>query len=211
MIDADQALLEFQRYSGLGNVLQTLDDNPLPAVIVLHPQVRIDHPEKLEQLQQKIAREPLVDHVQLDMGWLRRLHEILALARQIVLSLGFLLGIGVLLVIGNTIRLAVENRRDEIIIIKLVGGTNAFVRRPFLYTGWWYGFGGGLLAIILLAIVGHWLSDSILRLASLYQSSYQLSGLDMELMTIVILGSGILGWLGAWIAVGRHLSAIEPQ
>ena len=211
LIDADQALVEFQRYSGLGDVLAVLDENPLPAVIVLHPRALIDNLEKLEQLQQKIAQEPLVDHVQLDMGWLRRLHEIVDLARRVVFSLGCLLGLGVLLIVGNTIRLTIENRRQEIIVVKLVGGTDAFVRRPFLYSGWWYGIGGGLLAIVLLAVMGYWLSGPIMRLTDLYQSSQPLSGLDVELIISVVLGSGVLGWLGAWIAVSRHLSAIEPQ
>ena len=211
LIDAEQALTEFQQYSGLGDVLNILDENPLPAVIVLYPQTSIDNPEKLSVLQQRIAQEPLVDHVQLDMGWLRRLHEIVDLARRIVFSLACLLGIGVLLIVGNTIRLAIENRREEIVIVKLVGGTNAFVRRPFLYTGWWYGIGGGILAIVLLAIVSYWLSGPVSRLASLYQSSYQLSGLDAELIIGVVLGAGILGWLGAWVAVSRHLYSIEPS
>ena len=211
LINAEQALAEFQRYSGLGDVLNILDDNPLPAVIVLYPQPRIDNPEKLSVLQGRIAREPLVDHVQLDMGWLKRLHEIVDLARRIVLSLACLLSVGVLLIVGNTIRLAIENRRDEIVIVKLVGGTNAFVRRPFLYTGWWYGVGGGILATVLLTIVSYWLSGPVSRLASLYQSSYQLSGLDIQLIIGVILGSGFLGWLGAWIAVSRHLYSIEPS
>ena len=211
LIDAEQALTEFQQYSGLGDVLNILDENPLPAVIVLYPQTSIDNPEKLSVLQRRIAQEPLVDHVQLDMGWLRRLHEIVDLARRIVFSLACLLGIGVLLIVGNTIRLAIESRREEIVIVKLVGGTNAFVRRPFLYTGWWYGIGGGILAIVLLAIVSYWLSGPVSRLASLYQSSYQLSGLDAELIIGVVLGAGILGWLGAWVAVSRHLYSIEPS
>lgn len=211
LIDAERALSEFQRHSGLGDVLQVLDENPLPAVIVLQPQSSIDNTQKLAQLQAKIAREALVEHVQLDLGWLRRLHEMIDLARRVVFALGCLLNLGVLLIIGNTIRLTIENRRQEIIVVKLVGGTNAFVRRPFLYTGWWYGVGGGILAIILLIIVGYWISGPVSRLAFLYQSEYDLSGLDVQLMAGIVAGSGILGWLGAWIAVSLHLHRIEPQ
>jgi cell division transport system permease protein len=210
-INPSSALAEFQRFSGLGDVLADLDENPLPTVFVIQPATKIDDPDKLTALQSHIQASPLVDNVQLDMGWLRRLHELLALGERIVLALASLLSLGVLLVIGNTLRLAIENRRDEIVVTKMVGGTNGFVRRPFLYTGFWYGLGGGLLAVLLLAVVGLWLSNPVNNLASLYESDHSLYGLELDTIVSLMLGSGFLGWLGAWLAVSRHLRGIEPR
>jgi len=139
-----------------------------------------------------------------------RLHQILALAEQLVLGLGGLLAIGVLLVIGNTIRLSIESRRDEIVIIKLVGGTDAFVRRPFLYTGFWYGLGGGLIALVLLQLMLLLLTAPVSHLAASYQSEFRLTGLGVDGgLFLAVLGAAI-GWLGAWLAVSRHLGDIEP-
>lgn len=210
-IDPASALAEFQRFSGLGDVLNSLDENPLPTVFIVEPAISIQTPEQLDQLKVQIAGQPVIDSVQLDMGWLRRLHELLSLGERLVLSLAALLSLGVLLIIGNTLRLAIENRRDEIIVTKLVGGTNGFVRRPFLYTGFWYGVGGGLFAVLVILLLGLWISGPVSRLVSLYESEYALSGLGMENLALLLLASAFLGWLGAWIAVSRHLRGIEPR
>jgi cell division transport system permease protein len=145
------------------------------------------------------------------MAWLARLNSLMELSRRLVLAVGGLLVLGVVLILGNTIRLAIENRRDEIVIVKLVGGSNAFVRRPFLYTGLWYGVGGGLFAAILVAGALWFLQDPISRLAQLYESAFELRGLGiMGGLNLIILG-GLLGLSGAWLAVARHLSRIEPR
>ena len=210
-ITPSKALAEFQRYSGLGDVLTDLDENPLPTVLIVQPAASVDDPDKLDALKSRIAANDLVDNVQLDLGWLRRLHELLALGERIVLALASLLALGVLLIIGNTLRLAIENRRDEIVVTKMVGGTNGFVRRPFLYTGFWYGIGGGIAAIILLFIMGLWLSNPVDNLVSLYDSEYSLESLGFGTVAVLLLGCGGLGWLGAWLAVSRHLKGIEPK
>ncbi len=207
-ISAAQALVEFERMSGLGAALQTLSENPLPPALILSPSDL--SPEALDSLQHDLSKDPLVETVQLDMDWVLRLNQLLELAGRLVMSLGLLLGLGVLLVIGNTIRLAIENRRAEIIVVKLVGGTDGFVRRPFLYTGIWYGLGGGLLALILLLLTVIWLSGPVNTLSSLYESEYQLSGLGFLSSIGLLLIAGSLGLAGAWLAVRRHLSAIEP-
>ena len=145
------------------------------------------------------------------MAWLARLNSLMELSRRLVLAVGGLLVLGVVLILGNTIRLAIENRREEIVIVKLVGGSNAFVRRPFLYTGLWYGVGGGLFAAILVAISLWFLQEPISRLAQLYESAFELRGLGiMGGLNLIILG-GLLGLSGAWLAVSRHLSRIEPR
>ena len=209
MVSPEQALAEFQTYSGLGRVLENLDENPLPAVLLVQPAPGAQ-PAQLQQLRQELTAEALVEDVRVDMAWVQRLHEIMQLGQRLVLALGTLLAMGVLLVIGNTVRLAIENRRDEIVIVKLVGGTNAYVRRPFLYTGFWYGVGGGLLALVIVGLAVVWLSGPVERLAALYQSGFELQGIDSLACVQLVLGAGVLGLLGAWLAVGRHLSEIEP-
>ncbi|MGQ9426911.1 permease-like cell division protein FtsX [Gilvimarinus sp. F26214L] len=210
-ISPDEAIREFQETSGLGRVLETLDQNPLPGVLVVHPAPNHSAPEQLEALQATLAEDLLVDDARLDMDWVRRLHQMMAIGQRMVAALGALLALGVLLVIGNTIGLAIESRRDEIVIVKLVGGTNSFVRRPFLYTGFWYGFGGGLFAWLLLLAGVQWLSEPIARLADLYQSNVRLQGLDARESLALLLGSGVLGLSGAALAVGKHLHTIEPN
>jgi len=121
------------------------------------------------------------------------------------------MALGVLLIIGNTIRLAIESRREEIIVTRLVGGTNAWLRRPFLYTGLWYGLGGGILACLLLVIGIAWLNQPVAMLADLYQSSWRLQGIGFIGSLQLILLAGFTGVLGAWIAVSRHLRQSEPH
>jgi cell division transport system permease protein len=132
------------------------------------------------------------------------------MGRRGILVVGTLLGLAVLLIVGNTIRLDIQNRREEIEVSKLIGGTDAFIRRPFLYTGLWYGLLGALLAWILVGL-GFWLVDEpARRLAGLYDSSFLLSGLSWQGTGILLLTGIALGLAGSWLAVGRHLSVIEP-
>ena len=210
-ISRSQALDEFQQLSGYGDILQTLPSNPLPAVIVVYPEERDGSAEAVKTLYQTLAKHPQIEHAVLDLQWVQRLYSLMGLARRMTLALAGLLGFGVLLVIGNTIRLAIESRRDEIVIIKLVGGTNAFVRRPFLYTGLWYGLGGGIAAWLIILMSLWALSGPVSELAGLYASDYRLHGLGFLGTLGLWFGSGLLGLCGAWLAVSRHLGAIEPR
>lgn len=210
-VSPQQAMDEFEQSSGLGNVLQSLDENPLPAVLVVYPGTDYRDSESLLLLQQAIQSEPVVDEAQLDIAWVQRLQQIAIIAERVVLALASLLALGVLLVIGNTIRLAIESRRDEIIVVKLVGGADAFVRRPFLYTGFWYGIGGGLLAWLILVVGISWLSVPVAQLADLYESDIKLRGLGWQGSMLIFAGSALLGLLGAFLAVSRHLREIEPK
>lgn len=209
-VPPDQALKEFEQTTGMGQALRALDTNPLPPSIVIQPAAGLAVAD-IEQLAVMLSADPLVDDVIYDRAWIERLHRILTLGQQLVLLLGGLLALGAVLVIGNTIRLTIESRRDEIIIIKLVGGTNAFVRRPFLYTGFWYGLGGGVLALLLLLVLIGLLSNQVTALAAAYQSNYQLQGLGWNGSLLLLLGAISIGWLGAWLAVSRHLSSVEPK
>ena len=211
-ISRQQALEEFKVTSGFGEVLTMLDGNPLPPVLLVKPAAHFqDDLPASEALVGRLRQVALVDDVKLDMKWIQRLHGILEISRRLSLALGAMLALGVLLIVGNTIRLAIENRRDEILVVKLVGGTNGYVRRPFLYTGIWYGAIGGLLAWLLVWIGITWLDGSVSRLAALYQSSFSLQGLGFSGLLVLSLISAALGLLGAWAAVARHLSAIEPK
>jgi cell division transport system permease protein len=211
VITPEKAQQEFQQYSGLGDVLASLEVNPLPTVLTITPHAEYHSPEQLQELQSLLQAEPLIDAVQLDLGWLRRLQAIMNVAQHSVLALACLLAFGVLLIIGNTIRLAIENRRDEIVVVKMVGGTDGFVRRPFLYTGFWYGIGGGGCALVILMLTSLWLNDPVQALLSLYSSGYTLTWMSWGYSLIMVLGAGVLGWMGAWLAVSRHLKHIEPE
>lgn len=210
-ISPEQALAEFREYSGLGEVLDDLEENPLPPVLLVQPDASASQGAALEQLLTTLNDHPLSDEAKLDMMWVKRLQQLIDLAGRGVFFLAALLVLGLLLVIGNTIRLAIENRRDEIVVVKLVGGTDAYVRRPFLYTGLWYGLGGGVIALILLALGLAWLSAPVAKLASLYHSEFRLQGLDFYTSVQLVLLAGLVGLAGAWLAVGRHLRAIKPE
>ncbi|NOX77033.1 MAG: cell division protein FtsX [Gammaproteobacteria bacterium] len=209
-ISREQALAEFREQSGFGGALDVLDENPLPAVLVLRPTAEAAKPVNMEILLNRVQKLESVDLAQLDMEWVRRLSGIIELGKRGVLLLAGLLALAILLVVGNTIRLTILSRSQEIIVTKLIGATNAFIRRPFLYTGFWYGLMGAVLAWLLVATLLGLLSDPVNHLSLLYDSEFSLGGVGLATVAI-LLGSGIvLGLLGSWLAVGRHLQAIEP-
>ena len=217
IITADQALAEFRQNSGFGDVLDKLETNPLPTVLIVHltDELANTHAEKnsspVQEMFVELKALPEVDQAVLDQAWLQRLQSLLQLGRRMAAILAVLLATGVVLVIGNTIRLAIENRRDEILVVKLVGGTDAFVRRPFLYAGIWFGFGGALLGWLLIAMTIWWLSAPVENLASLYQSAFALQGPGFAGGLLLLLCGTLLGFFGAWLAVWRELNRIEPN
>lgn len=211
VIPADQALEEFRQYSGFGLALEALEGNPLPHVLNVRPAREADSPAAVEELERYFGSWPEVELVQMDTEWVRRFNAILDVLRRVILVAAAVLGLGVLAVIGNTIRLEILNRRAEIEVTKLVGGSNGFVRRPFLYTGTLYGFLGGAIAWMITAGAVAFLAPAVTTLAAAYGSAFVLSGLGLRDAAMLV-GIGIaLGWLGAWIAAARHLAAIEPR
>jgi cell division transport system permease protein len=210
VITADEALLQFRSASGFGSALDALRDNPLPDTLVVTPALGASTPAGTEGLRRAIAASADVQTVQIDTEWVQRLYALLDILRRIIWLTGFLLGLGVVLVVGNTIRLDILNRRAEIEVMKLVGATDGFARRPFLYSGVWYGFGGGLLALILVAVAVGILAKPVATLAGLYGSRFRVSGLGLDLATAVLGVSIGLGWFGSWLAATRHIRAIEP-
>lgn len=208
-ISREAALEEFQQLSGLGEALKELPENPLPGVVLVTPE-EVDK-DKLEALRQRLAELPGVQQAQLDLLWVERLTAILKLGDRFVFGLSLLLIATLLLVIGNTIRLHIENRRTEIEVVKLVGGTDGYVRRPFLYMGALYGLGAGLIAWLLLAYGLGWLNEAVTRLAGLYGSDFGLAGVPSGDGFSLVLGAVLLGYIGAWLAVARHLSELAPR
>lgn len=208
-VSREQALAEFQEQSGLGQALKELPENPLPGVILVTPK-EVDK-TGLEALRSKLAALPKVQQAQLDLLWVERLTAILKLGERFIFGLTLLLIMALLLVIGNTIRLHIENRRTEIEVIKLVGGTDSYVRRPFLYMGALYGFGAGILAWLVLAYGLNWLNGAVVRLADLYGSDFSLGGVPLADGLSLLLGAVLLGYIGAWLAVARHLRELAPK
>jgi cell division transport system permease protein len=210
LISRAQGLAEFREYSGLGGALDQLDENPLPVVLALYTAPAQMGQAALETLTARLEALPEGDFARLDAQWIERLQGIIGLLRSAVWLLGAALAAAVLLVIGNTIRLEIENRRSEIQIMDLVGATPAFVRRPFLYSGAWQGLLGGLLAWLLVVLAVSLLQGPVGRLAALYDTDFSLQGLDALTSTVLLAASAALGILGSWLAVGRHLSSVEP-
>jgi len=211
LVEADAALEEFRKSSGFGDALAALEDNPLPHALVVRPAEGFREPSQVETLTAELGKLDGVDLVQLDTAWVSRFNAILDVVRRVVLLAAGLFALGILVIVGNTIRLDIENRREEIEVTKLVGGSDAFVRRPFLYSGLWYGLGGGLIAWLVVTVVITVLGEPVQRIAGLYGSSFTLRGLGPEGAGILLAGGIALGWLGSFIAATRELRGIEPR
>jgi cell division transport system permease protein len=212
LVTSAEGLAEFRRWSGLGAALDALKDNPLPASIVVRPRVVEGSGDAtgLGGLGDALRVLPGVDQVQLDTEWVRRFTAILDALRRAVMLLALVLGVAVLLVVGNTIRLDIDTRRAEIEVTKLVGGSDGFVRRPFLYGGFWYGLGGGVVAWLLIEALVRGLSGPLGRVAAAYGSHFELSDLNAARSFALLGGGALLGWIGAFVSATRHLRAIEP-
>jgi cell division transport system permease protein len=211
LIEADTALAEFRRNSGFGAALDALKDNPLPHALVVRPDVEYREAGRVQELSYELKKIDGVDIVQLDTEWVSRFNAILDVIRRGVFLAAVLFALGILVIIGNTIRLDIENRRGEIEVTKLVGGSDAFVRRPFLYNGVWYGLAGGLIAGLIVAIVVAVLSAPVQRIAGLYGSQFELQGVGVAGWIALLLGGALLGWLGSFIVATRELREIEPK
>ena len=211
IITSTAALKEFREYSGFGDALKALDENPLPHALVVRPEGGGDDPAEINALAAELEDLGDTAFVQLDTAWVERFRAILDIARRSVDIATVLLALAVVIVIGNTIRLEINNRRQEIEVMKLVGGSNGFVRRPFLYLGFWYGLGGGLLAWLVLLLGLTLLGGPVANLAGLYGSGFVLRSLGASEVLALVVGGAGLGWVGAGIAAARHLRSIEPS
>lgn len=211
VIPADEALEQFRKDSGFGEALAALDGNPLPHALDVRPATDARSPAQLEELRRQLAAWPEAELVQVDTDWVLRLNAILDLMRRIVLGTAALLGAGVVAVIGNTIRLEILNRRAEIEVTKLVGGSNAFVRRPFLYTGALYGALGAVLASVLVLVGCYLLTGPVATLAQSYGSDFRIATPTPGQLGLLLALGALLGLAGAFLSAARHLARIEPR
>ncbi len=209
-ISREQALEQFRITSGFGDSLQQLDNNPLPHTIIVQPAVDLET-LAIKTLLTQLQDRPQVDIAKLDTEWLERLYTLIDIAQRIVVIISLLFSFAVLLVIGNTIRLDIQNRYQEIIVTKLIGATDAFIRRPFLYGGVWYGLFGGLLSWIIVELSAIVLAGPFKRMNLLYQADFSLMTFTLMDFIVLVLGSTLLGLAGSWLAVARHLNEIEPK
>lgn len=210
-ISRDDALREFREYSGFGSAIDYLDNNPLPDVLVITPVSEFSSSDRAAQLQHKLEQESEVNEAKLDLDWVERLQALIQLIEDALGALALLLCIAVVLIVGNTIRLGILNRRDEIMIMKLVGATDGYIQRPFLYTGAWYGVIGGLIAWVATFILIWWIRAAVLRVTELYDSQFRLQGLSFQELLVLWAVAVGLGLLGSYLAVRRHVAAIEPR
>lgn len=210
-ISAEQALKEFKLLSGFGQSLEYLDTNPLPATILVTPTQRASQVSAAKELLVKLKQEREVEQGKLDLEWLTRLEAIAQLIEDIVIGVALLLCMSVVLIVGNTIRLAILNQKDAIAVMKLVGATDSFIQRPFLYSGVWFGVFGGLLSWLAVTILAQYLTGAISKLTDLYQSSFELQGLSFYEAILLIAFAVLLGLVGSYISVRKHIRAIEPN
>ena len=211
VVSATTALENFRQNPDFGATINTLEENPLPHLVVVRPEPEHTENQAIEALKAQLQAHTDANLVQSDGVWVQRFNRLVEIMRRSVASAFALLALAVLLIVGNTIRLDIENRRDEILITKLVGGSNGFIRRPFLYYGAWYGLAGGCCALIIVIAIVLLLRGPVMELAGLYASDFRLKSLNLtQSLGLLVVGTG-LGWLGAWIAAQRHIRAIEPR
>ncbi len=211
LVSPDEGLREFAALSGIGEALHMLTANPLPWLVKVRPAPPHDSVDGVTALATSLRELPEAELVEADTTWVRRLHAILDTLRRIAMLVAVLLALGVVAIVGNTVRLEIDGRRAEIEVTRLVGGSDAFVRRPFLYSGFWHGLGGGLIALALIGGGLLALEAPVARLAAAYGSHYSLIGLAPHEILALIAASAAFGWLGAWLAAGYHLRRIEPR
>ncbi|HLD17275.1 MAG TPA: permease-like cell division protein FtsX [Coxiellaceae bacterium] len=207
-ISPEEGLQSFEQFTQMKHILSHLSHNPLPGVISVEPQQQLS-PQALNALAEQLKPLGIVDNVQVDSVWVKRLYYLVQIGERIFYTLTFIFSIGVVLIVGNTIRLIMQKHAQEILVMRLVGATKAFIRRPFLYRGFFYGLLGGILAWLLVSILLLWLSNPLQQLAQSYGSTLLLKGLNWETGLGILGISSVLGLMGSWVALRQHLKAPE--
>jgi cell division transport system permease protein len=212
-VSPEAGMEEFRLVSGFGRALDAFDENPLPWVVLVTPELESpqNFDSQVEGIAQWLEQQPEVDLVQVDHKWLQRLDGLLELGDAFISVLAFMFSLAVIVVIANTIRLDVASRAEEIQVLSLVGAGNSFIRQPFLYSGFWYGLLGAFLALILLDLSLFYLQSPLANLLDAYGNSFRIKGLSLPQLGMVLFCGGLLGLLGAWLSVQRHLRLLRSS
>ncbi|WP_313018115.1 permease-like cell division protein FtsX [Atlantibacter hermannii] len=210
-LSREEALGEFRNWSGFGGALDMLEENPLPAVAVIVPKLDFQGTEALNTLRDRVTRVQGVDEVRMDDSWFARLSALTGLVGRVAAMIGVLMVAAVFLVIGNSVRLSIFARRDTINVQKLIGATDGFILRPFLYGGALLGFSGAFLSLILSEILVMRLSSAVTDVARVFGTSFDLNGLSFDECLLLLLVCSMIGWLAAWLATVQHLRHFTPD
>ena len=210
-ISKEDAVEEFKKESGFGQALDYLEQNPLPASFIVTPVKNYRQADAAKLLLVKLEKEREIEFGKLDIDWLTRLNAIVTMLEEAVITVAVLLMVSVVLIIGNTIRLSIISRREEIEVMKLVGATEAFIQRPFVYTGIWYGIMGGIVAFIVVSFVIWWMQSALVDISGLYMADFKIEGLTLSEFGGLMLLASTLGFSGAFWSVHRHIREIEPD
>lgn len=211
LITKQQALAEFKQYSGFGAALDALETNPLPAVLQVYPEESLTEAFQLAQLLSQLQTLQAVDFAQMDMEWVTRLQSIMQIVSRAVLVLSCLLALAVVFITGNTIRSELQTRRDEVVVTKLVGGTNGFICLPFIYAGFWYGFISAVLAWCIIFLLLFMIHAPIEQLTLLYQSQFQLHFLSIGESMVLVFASSVFGIIGSYAVASHQLRLLKPE
>lgn len=211
VISQAEALTAFEQTTGIRDILKSLPENPLPTTIVINPEDNYLDTRQLLNLKETIEKIDGIDEVQINQVWLERMRTLISFAENIVFIIVILVSTAIVFTLANTVRLMITNRQDEIMVGKLVGATDSFVRRPFLYIGSLYGMLGGITAYLIYLFCFYHLQQPIKELAASYQTTFTLYQLNWQQCCLLIGCSSFLGWLAARFSVATHLQQIKPQ
>lgn len=207
-ISRQQSLEEFRTWSGFGEALDILDDNPLPAVVTLKPKQAFSSPENMLELRDELQKIKGVQEVRLDNGWLEKLTALTQLIARVAIVCTILMLIAVFLVISNSVRSDVSNSRASINVLQLLGATDHFIARPFLYTGMIYGFFGSLLALLFSLLTIGYFTGVVRYVADMFTVKFEIQGFDFSEVLLIVVISVFLGWLSAKFATNRYIQKI---
>ncbi|WP_277976962.1 permease-like cell division protein FtsX [Pantoea endophytica] len=207
----EEALNEFRNWSGFGGSMDMLEQNPLPAVAIITPKLNFQNSDTMANLRDRVAKVQGVDEVRMDDSWFSRLAALTGLVGQIASMIGLLMVVAVFLVIGNSVRLSIFARRDTINVQKLIGATDGFILRPFLYGGALLGLGGAVLSLLLSEVLVLRLQSVVAQVATVFGTTFVLEGFSWDEGLLLLLIAAIIGWIAAWLATVQHLRRFTPQ
>ncbi|WP_312240513.1 permease-like cell division protein FtsX [Pantoea sp.] len=207
----EEALSEFRNWSGFGGAMDMLEQNPLPAVAIITPKLNFQNSDTMQNLRERVAKVDGVDEVRMDDSWFARLAALTGLVGQVAAMIGILMVVAVFLVIGNSVRLSIFARRDTINVQKLIGATDGFILRPFLYGGALLGLSGALLSLILSEVLVLRLQTVVAHVAAVFGTTFTLEGFSWDEALLLLLIAAMIGWIAAWLATAQHLRRFTPQ